>query len=42
MAQEVLPHAHDAYVDEDFRDEYDGQVRVVAVDFHPELTRVGV
>jgi type I restriction enzyme M protein len=30
MAQEVLPHAHDAYVDETFRDEYDGQVGVKA------------
>ncbi|MEQ8599909.1 MAG: hypothetical protein RLP98_08280 [Devosia sp.] len=29
MAQEVLPHAPGAYVDETFRDEYDGQVGVV-------------
>jgi len=34
MAQEVLPHAHDAYVDEDFRDEYDGQVGVVGYEIN--------
>ena len=34
MAQEVLPHAPDAYVDEDFRDEYDGQVGVVGYEIN--------
>ena len=34
MAQEVLPHAHDAYVDEEFRDEYDGQVGVVGYEIN--------
>ncbi len=34
MAQEVLPHAHDAYVDETFRDEYDGQVGVVGYEIN--------
>jgi len=34
MAQEVLPHAHDAYVDEDFRDEYDGQVGIVGYEIN--------
>lgn len=34
MAQEVLPHAHDAYLDEEFRDEYDGQVGVVGYEIN--------
>ena len=34
MAQEVLPHAPDAYVDEAFRDEYDGQVGVVGYEIN--------
>lgn len=34
MAQEVLPHAPDTYVDEDFRDEYDGQVGVVGYEIN--------
>ena len=34
MAQEVLPHAPDAYVDETFRDEYDGQVGVVGYEIN--------
>lgn len=34
MAQEVLPHAHDAYVDEEFRDDYDGQVGVVGYEIN--------
>ncbi|KGM85855.1 Type I restriction-modification system methyltransferase subunit [Roseovarius mucosus DSM 17069] len=34
MAQEVLPHAHDAYVDETFRDEYDGQVGIVGYEIN--------
>lgn len=34
MAQEVLPHAHDAYVDEEFRDEYDGQVGIVGYEIN--------
>lgn len=34
MAQEVLPHAVDAYVDEEFRDEYDGQVGVVGYEIN--------
>lgn len=34
MAQEVLPHAHDAYVDETFRDDYDGQVGVVGYEIN--------
>lgn len=34
MAQEVLPHAPDAYVDEEFRDEYDGQVGVVGYEIN--------
>lgn len=34
MAQEVLPHAPDAYVDEEFRDEYDGQVGIVGYEIN--------
>ena len=34
MAQEVLPHAPDAYVDEGFRDEYDGQVGIVGYEIN--------
>jgi len=34
MAQEVLPHAPDAYVDETFRDDYDGQVGVVGYEIN--------
>ena len=34
MAQEVLPHAPDAYVDEDFRDDYDGQVGIVGYEIN--------
>lgn len=34
MAQEVLPHAHDAYVDDGFRDEYDGQVGIVGYEIN--------
>ena len=34
MAQEVLPHAADAYVDEDFRDDTDGQVGVVGYEIN--------
>jgi len=34
LAQEVLPHAPDAYVDETFRDEYDGQVGVVGYEIN--------
>lgn len=34
MAQEVLPHAPDAYVDETFRDEYDGQVGIVGYEIN--------
>ena len=34
MAQEVLSHAPDAYVDEDFRDEYDGHVGVVGYEIN--------
>lgn len=34
MGQEVLPHAYDAYVDETFRDEYDGQVGVVGYEIN--------
>lgn len=34
MAQEVLPHAPDAYVDEAFRDDYDGQVGVVGYEIN--------
>jgi ABC-type amino acid transport substrate-binding protein len=34
MAQEVLPHAPDAYVDDGFRDEYDGQVGVVGYEIN--------
>jgi len=34
MAQEVLPHARDAYVDETFRDDYDGQVGVVGYEIN--------
>jgi type I restriction enzyme M protein len=30
----VLPHAPDAYVDETFRDEYDGQVGVVGYEIN--------
>ncbi|MCP8884497.1 type I restriction-modification system subunit M [Devosia sp. XJ19-1] len=34
MAQEVLPHAPDAYLDETFRDEYDGEVGVVGYEIN--------
>ncbi len=34
MATEVLPHAPDAYVDEDFRDDHDGQVGVVGYEIN--------
>lgn len=34
MAQEVLPHVHDAYVDDTFRDDYDGQVGVVGYEIN--------
>lgn len=34
MVQEVLPHAPDAYVDEDFRDESDGHVGVVGYEIN--------
>jgi len=34
MAQEVLPHAPDAYVDETFRDDTDGQVGVVGYEIN--------
>lgn len=34
MAREVLPYAHDAYVDEDFRDEYDGQIGIVGYEIN--------
>ena len=34
LAQEVLPHASDAYVDDGFRDEYDGQVGVVGYEIN--------
>ena len=34
MAQEVLPHAPDAYVDEEFRDDYDGQVGIVGYEIN--------
>jgi len=34
MAQEVLPHAPDAHVDDAFRDEYDGQVGVVGYEIN--------
>lgn len=34
IAREVLPHAPDAYVDETFRDEYDGQVGVVGYEIN--------
>lgn len=34
MAQEVVPHAPDAYVDETFRDDYDGQIGVVGYEIN--------
>jgi hypothetical protein len=34
IAREVLPHAPDSYVDEGFRDEYDGQVGVVGYEIN--------
>ena len=34
IAREVLPHAPDAYVDESFRDEHDGQVGVVGYEIN--------
>ena len=34
LAQEVLPHAPDAYADETFRDEYDGQLGVVGYEIN--------
>ncbi|WYK06544.1 class I SAM-dependent DNA methyltransferase [Cereibacter sphaeroides f. sp. denitrificans] len=34
LAQEVLPHAEDAYIDETYRDEHDGQVGVVGYEIN--------
>jgi type I restriction enzyme M protein len=34
LATEVLPHAHDAYIDESFRDETDGGIGVVGYEIN--------
>ena len=34
MATEVLPHAYDAYVDDSFRDDHDGQVGIVGYEIN--------
>lgn len=34
LAQEVLPHASDAFIDDDYRDEYDGQLGVVGYEIN--------
>jgi type I restriction enzyme M protein len=34
LAQEVLPHAADAFIDDDYRDEYDGQLGVVGYEIN--------